>query len=215
MAAYANRLDGKLPEATVETVLTYAKTLAGRKNPSSQGIASLYVHLATSDAASLAAGLKRCGLEGVKPAVCFDPNGGGRADPETLHALMRVALLHPVASEPLLESLGTPQASDPATNMMLTHLQEPKLRAKISPALFLKWNFNLQYVRPQHLEIINLYASERRGDFDEAQRTQLDGLLKRLQESLKPMDPDRVRQLQEEWLRWNQQLNLKPKTQPR
>jgi tetratricopeptide (TPR) repeat protein len=178
LAAYANRLDAKIPQASAEIILAYAKALTGRKNPMYQGVASHFAHLAATDAASLAAGLKRCGLEGVKPVM--ELKGYGMS-PETRQALMRVALFHPVSSETLLDSLGPPEVRQANKSVMLLLLREPALRAKISPALFLKWNLHLKRVEPPDLEAIKLYASERRGDFDEPQRAELDGLLERLQ----------------------------------
>ena len=206
LAAYANRLDAKLPEASVEVILTYAKALADRKQQEYLGIASQLVYLAATDAASLEGGLKLCGLEGVKPTAAYNPNGGGGTLPETLLPMMRVALLHPATSEALLESFGTPQINDSMPYVILPLLQAPQLRARISPALFLKWNRDLRVVAPKDLEAMELYATERRGDFDEAQRVQLDGLLQRLQDSAKPIDPARVeemrrRQLEENKLR--------------
>ena len=102
---------------------------------------------------------------------------------------MRVALLHPTASEALLDSLGPPLNNGTTTGVLLPSLQDPKLRARISPALFLKWNSDLRAATPKDLEAINLYATERRGDFDEAQRIQLDGLLQRLRDRAKLMTP--------------------------
>jgi len=63
----------------------------------------------------------------------------------------------------------------------LLALKEPALRAKISPALFLTWNRHLTKVKPEDLEAILHYTTERRGDFDEAQRAELDVWLQRLQ----------------------------------
>lgn len=222
LAAYANRHDAKIPAASGEIILAYAKALAGRKNENYLGMASRLVHYAATDAASLDAGLKSCGLEGVKPFTAYSPNNGGRVDPKLVQAMMRVALLHPAGSAALLESLDTPHFSDPTTSDILPLLLEPGLRAKISPALFLTWNRHLQISTPEDLEVLNLYATERRGDFDETQQTELDALLQSLQPRANlgdPGDPAPLRgfrrQLQEESLRWNQQQNLKPKTQPR
>jgi len=194
LITYANRLDAKLPEASAEIILSYAKALADLKNPMYQGVAATYVHLAATNAATLEAGLKRCGLEGVKPTGPHNPYGGIRIAPETLQAMMRVALLHPATSQGLLESLGPPQVGS-LNRPMLPLLREPALRARISPALFLQWHRNLWNVDPEDLEAINLYATERRADFDEAQRTELDGLLKPLGNRAEPMDPARLEQM--------------------
>lgn len=178
VAAYANRHDAKISQESAEIILAYAQALADTYSPKYQGFASQYVHLAATDPASLAAGLKRCGLEGVKPAMEIKDYG---IPQENRQALMRVALLHPVASEALLDSLGPVNVSNTTTSAMLSSLREPTLRAKISPTFFLKWNRHLTKVKPQELEAIQLYATERRGDFDEPQRAELDGLLERLQ----------------------------------
>ncbi|MES2659747.1 MAG: hypothetical protein V4689_14105 [Verrucomicrobiota bacterium] len=200
LAAYAARLDGKLPAAAVKAILSYAEALAARKSKLSQGPASWYIHLVATDAASLDADLKRCGLEGVKPAVSFNRDGGGAR--EKVQAMMRVALLHPVASEALLESLGSSEHYSSSTSAILPSLQESSLRARISPAFFLKWSRHLRALPAKDLEAMNLYATERRGDFDETQRAELDGLLQRLQERSLPRIPAqieemRLRQLEE------------------
>ncbi len=187
LIAYVNRHDGIIPEPSVEIILAYAKAIADGKNPICRGIAFQYVHLVTSDAASLEAGLKSCGLEGVKPSAYVESG----ATPATMQALMRLALLHPTASEVLLESLGTPAAYYSNRGAMLPSLHEPKLRAKISPTLFLSWNRILRTVTPEDLEVINLYATERRNDFDEAQRAELDGWLQRLSDTAKRKAPVR------------------------
>ncbi len=194
LAAYANRHDAKLPKASAEVILAYAKALAGRKNPRYQGIASQYIHLAATDPASLEADLKSCGLDGLKPST-YNANGGYSFTLETYQAMMRVALLHPTASEALLDSLGPPLNNGTTTGVLLPSLQDPKLRARISPALFLKWNRHLRAATPKDLEAISLYATERRADFDETQRAELDGLLLRLQERAKPMDPARRQEM--------------------
>jgi hypothetical protein len=180
LAAYANRHDAKLPDASAQAILAYAKALAGRRNPRHQGIISQYVHLAASDAASLEAGLKSCGLDGLEPII-YNAGGGYSFTLETYQAMMRVALLHPVASEALLESLGPPLNNGTTTGAMLPSLRDPELRARISPAFFLKWNGDLRAVSPEDMEAINLYATERRADFDENQRSSLDELLARLE----------------------------------
>ncbi|MES2921242.1 MAG: hypothetical protein V4819_06840 [Verrucomicrobiota bacterium] len=210
LVAYASKLDAKLSEAAVDVILTYAKTLADRKRQEYMGIASQLVYIVTKDAVALGAGLKHCGLEGVKPIIAYNQDRGSEAESQTLQTSVRVALLHPTASEALLESLGAQQMRDPMTSAILPSLQEPELRARISPALFLKWNRQLRFARPKDLEAMELYATERREEFDEAQRTELDGLLKRLQDRLKSMDPARVeemrkRGLEEDKLRREQQ----------
>ncbi len=192
LTAYINRLNGSLPEASVETITSFAKALAGRKNPLFLGIASQLVHLVATDAASLEAALKRCGLEGVKSAMTTPNARMSRISQETIQALMRVALLHPGSSEVLLESLGTPPTMDPTASPMLPLLHDPNLRARISPDLFLKWNRHLAGVDQKNLEVMKLYATERRADCDEAQRTQLDELMKRLDDPEIMMNPDRL-----------------------
>jgi hypothetical protein len=197
LIAYASRLDAKLPPASAEIFLAYAKALADRQDPALQGLASFYVHLAATDAASLETALKRCGLDGVKPAVATRNDRPGwapaeRASLETMQTIMRVALLHPANSSALLESLGNPPSMDPTASPLLPLLQEPELRKRISPELFLKWNRHLAGVEQKNLESMKLYSTERRADFDEARRTELDGLLKRLDNPEITMDPTRL-----------------------
>ena len=201
LAGYINRLDGTLPEASAEAILAFAKALAGLKDPLCLGIASQLVHLVATDVASLDAGLKHCGLEGVKPSMATPNTRLFRISPETIQALMRVALLHPATSEALLESLGTPPSMDPTSSPVLPLLVEPNLRARISPDFFLKWNRHLAGVDQKGLEILKLYATERRKDFDEAQQLELDGLLKRLDNPAITMDPTRLGEIRRQQMR--------------
>ena len=210
LAAYVARLDGKLPVASVEAILAYARALASQKNPKYLEMVSQYVYLVTTDLTSLEAGLKSCGLEGVKPSSA-SRDGSYCITLETLKDLFRVALLHPSSSEALLDSLGSPLNNGATTGVLLPSLQESALRAKISPALFLKWNRDLRSISAQDLEAMNLYATERRADFDEAQRTELDSLLQRLQDRIKqaadPARREEMRRRQQEQHRLYRERN--------
>ncbi len=214
LADYAIRIDAMIPAASTEAILAYAKALAGRKNLSYLGIASHFVYLATTDRASLDANLKRCGLEGVAPTATYKSYPGSRETPEIAQTMIRVALLHPANSEALLESLAKPRTSDYYTSAILPALQEPKLRARISPALFLTWCRQLRRSNRPDLEAMNLYAAERRGDFDEDQRAELDGLLERLEDAAKPMNPARLEEMRRHYMeeqksRWTREfMNL-------
>jgi hypothetical protein len=188
LAAYASRLDGKLPPPSVVAILAYARGLAGRGNSKYQDIASQLVYLVSTDADSLAVNLGSCGLAVVKPSSA-SVEGRYSVNLKTLQNLIRVSLLHPTASEALLDSLGSPLNNGATTGALLPSLQEPALRARISPELFLKWNRDLRVVAAKDFEAMNLYVTERRAEFDDAQRTELDALLKRLGERVKFRDP--------------------------
>jgi hypothetical protein len=118
------------------------------KNPTYQGLASQYVYLVTTHAASLEAALKRCGLEGVKPSI-YNRDSYRRIARETSQALMRVALLHPFNSAALLDSLDMPSSASFNSDALLPSLREPKRRAKISPEMFITWNRHLRFVPPR------------------------------------------------------------------
>jgi hypothetical protein len=222
LAAYANRHDAKLPAASAEIILAYAKALARLGNPLHQGIASQYVHLAAIDPASLEANLKSTGLDGLSSPI-YNASGGYSFTLETYQAMMRVALLHPVASEALLDSLGPPLNNGATTGALLPSLQDPKLRARISPALFLKWNSDLRSVAPRDLEAMKLYAAERRADFDEEQQAALDSLLERIERMSKAMPLDHrgmTHPMREEMLRRRQEhqqrlQEMRQRQQPR
>lgn len=178
--AHANRFDAILPEASAAAILGFAKALARYKNAALRGVASRLIHLAATDAASLKAGLEQSGLENTIPPV-LDFYRGEMEGADMVQAMLRVAVLHPVSSEVLLATLATPRTYGSSAGAMLPLLCEPKLRAKIPPEIFLKWNGTLMEMRPELVEGLKLYAAERRGDFDENQRNRLDMILKRLE----------------------------------
>jgi hypothetical protein len=176
----ANRTDVRLQKAAVEAMLGFAKALASRQTLGLSGTASRLVYLAATDDASLAAGLKRCGLEGVKPTVPGASDGNSDMSAEILSMEIRVALLHPSFSKTLLASLVEVSVSDDRSPLAPL-LGDPKLRAGISPDLFVRWNLKVRHVTPEDLKTIRLYVTERHGEFDMNQRIFTQSLLDRLE----------------------------------
>ncbi len=186
-------LDGKLPPATLESILTCAKVIASSKQPEYRGMASQLVHFVSTDAASLQAGLKRCDLAGVKPSVSVNYGLLRNSDPATLTKLFRLAILHPVAADVLLDSLNSQRDYAVTNKAFLSALADSKLRARISPTVFLKWNRLSIPLEAVDLEALKLYVTERRAEFDETQRAELDRLLERWQKASDPQVLDQMR----------------------
>lgn len=178
--SHANNMDVRLPKASVEAILGFAKALAGRQTVRLNGAASRLVYLAANDDASLAAGLKLCGLEKVKPAVPGASDGFSETSAEMLSMEIRVALLHPSCSKALLASLSEVSVSDDKSPLVPL-LGDPKLRAGISPEQFVRWNRGVRQVTPEGLKSIRLYVTERKGEFDMQHRIATEGLLDRLE----------------------------------
>jgi hypothetical protein len=195
---YADRRSGNLPEAAAAAIRTFATAIATRKDPAILAEASLLVHLAASDEASLKAGVEAAGLVGVAPARFTDPRYGVRShyDP-ALQTMLRVSLLHPCSAE-LLRVLERPSAMMSQMGTFLSLLEDPKVRARLAPAMFLDWTRYTTRVAPPHMAGLKAYATERRADFDEAQRVKLDALIKRVENPRQEIDPELRDQMQRE-----------------
>lgn len=177
---HANNTDVRLPKATVDAILGFAKALAGRQTLRLNGAAARLVYLATNDDASLAAGLKHCGLVGVKPAVPGASDGFTEMSATMLSIEIRVALRHPSFSKTLLTALSEVWVSDDGSPLVPL-LGDPKLRAGIAPNLFIHWNSRVRRVTPEGLESMKLYINERHGEFDVPQRIATEDLMYRLE----------------------------------
>ncbi|MCW1924517.1 hypothetical protein OKA05_18270 [Luteolibacter arcticus] len=216
----ADRHDAKLPEASAVAVRSFAAALATREDPEIRAEASLLVHLAASDAASLKAGLESCKLDGVAPGRLSDRDGMRMHFDSTLPFMFRVGLLHPCSAE-LMKIIERPSVSMSQMGMMLSILKDPQVRARLEPAMFLDWTRYTTRVPGPYVEGVKAYATERRNDFDEGQRTQLDALLERLENPGKEMSKELRERMQKEMReemekrmgeqqRWQQEMMGRP-----
>jgi hypothetical protein len=89
-------------------------------------------------------------------------------------SLLQIARLHHEDSEALLDSFVPLQDDPNTTEVFLSVLRDPKLRALIPPAVFFKWSSAIDPVEVEEVESLKLYASERRADFNETQRAEFD-----------------------------------------
>jgi len=204
LLSYIAGLDAKLPPASQESILACAKVLSACKSPEFRGAISHLVHVISTDADQLNAGLKRCGLESVKPSIPADSIIKCDGDPVTLRGLFRQALLHPSASEALLKALEFEQGYPVTTTEFLLMLRDAKHRAKISPVVFLQWNRPTIPLEAEDIEALKLYANERRAEFDESQRTELDRMMERWQKGSDPRYLEQMR-LQREKMKLREQ----------
>ncbi|OYV06791.1 MAG: hypothetical protein CFE26_04370, partial [Verrucomicrobiales bacterium VVV1] len=176
---YIASAEGKLNPAAQESILSCAKIIAYSKQADTRGLASHLVHFTFSDRVALDSGLKRCGLEGVKPFVTRGIDFLRNGDSARRRALLRIALLHPVESEALVNSLVPQRDTGGLDSVILPILHDAQLRARLLPASFLNWTRYTMPAEVAELEDLKLYASERRAEFKEAQRVELDRLLAR------------------------------------
>lgn len=202
----ADRRDSKLPEAAAATIRLFATAVATRKDPEIRAGASMLVYLAGSDAASLKAGLEAADLVGVAPARLIDRRFGMRSpfDPG-LRAMLRVSVLHP-CSEELLKVIERPSATTSQFGDFLSVLDDPAVRARLAPALFLDWTRYTSRVPMPHMAGLKAYATERRADFDESQRVKLDALMERVENPARGLDPEIQKQMEREQREEMQQM---------
>jgi hypothetical protein len=203
----ADRRNAKLPEAAAVTIRSFAAAAATREDPEIRAGASLLVYLAASDAASLKAGLEAAGLVGVAPASIVDRRFGSRSPfDQGLQGMLRVSVLHPF-SEELLKVVERPSAVTSQFGAFLSLLEDPLVRARLAPAMFLDWTRYTSRVAPPHMEGVKAYATERRADFDEAQRVKLDALIERLENPEKALDPELRKEMEREMREEMQQMH--------
>lgn len=176
---YIASAEGRLTPNAQESILACAKLLAQSRQDESRRVASHLVHFTVSDRVALEAALKRCGLEGVKPYVFRGIDFLRYGDSAKRRALLRLALLHPVESEALVNSLVPQRDTGGLDSVILPILHDAQLRARLSPAAFLNWTRYTMPAEEAELEDLKLYANERRAEFKEAQLMELDRLLAR------------------------------------
>jgi hypothetical protein len=176
-------------------VRSFAAAVATREDAELRAEASLLVYLAAKDADSLKAGLESCKLEGVAPGRVTNRDRMGHSLPNP--SVIRVSLMHPFSAE-LMKLIERPSTSMSQSGYVLSVLKDPEIRARLAPAMFLDWTRYTIRAAPSYLEGAKAYAAERRGDFNEGQRAQLDALLERLENPGKEMNKELQEKMQKE-----------------
>ena len=179
LVVHADRHDAALPKPAAEIALSLARTLSGSRDMDVKSSAFLLIHLASNDAGSLAANLKECGMDQRMP-VFLNRGGGMIVYQSASKHLLRLAVLHPVASEVLFQVFQTSRVMRNPVEDVLPLLAEEQVRARISPAVFLSVFRHAGPMASGNIEHLELFAKERGKDFNENERAELDMLIERM-----------------------------------
>ncbi|MCU0748324.1 MAG: hypothetical protein MUF13_02150 [Akkermansiaceae bacterium] len=172
LVAHANRLDAKLPPATIALYLQFAKAHTALKGHRLATSASYLVHVASMDLESLANALKELGLEKVPPVFQGDVYFQGSRDISIETATLRIALMHPVSSPALINAAALGSHGGPSPLVPL--LSDPALRAKIPVDLFLRLTTRAYPIRREDLDLLQTYITERKADFTPEQMRRIE-----------------------------------------
>lgn len=175
LVAYADRFDAKLPPEASAIYMGFAKLHAEGKGTHFDPMASFLIHIAAMDAPTLAKSLSELGLEKAPPY--YEQTNHYQDPHHTAHytSVLRVALLHPVSSEALLDVALRSTRSRAFTRIspIVPLLSDPALRAKIPVDLFIELTDRNYHIPPDDLESVQTYITERQADFTPDQTRRL------------------------------------------
>lgn len=178
LVVHADRHDAALPKPAAEIALSLARTLSGSRDMDVKSSAFLLIHLASNDVGSLAANLKECGLD-PRMRVFLNHSSVIIVYHTASKHLLRLAVLHAVASEVLFQAFLSPRDMRNPVEEVVPLLAEEKVRARISPAVFLSIFRHAGPMPAGNIEHLELFAKERGKDFNENERAELDMLMDR------------------------------------